>query len=91
MNNPLSNPYTTHLVSQLSFQTYSSERIKSYSVKEITNPTTFDVMGSVQKGGLHDPALGKFQTLLILGKMYLQYVCILRFKAIFLTEKSFCQ
>ena len=40
------------------FRLYSKQDIKSLSVKEITNPKTFDQLQHPMTGGLHDSALG---------------------------------
>ena len=42
----------------VSFQTFSAEDIKKQSVKEITNPETFDDLLHPNAGGLYDGALG---------------------------------
>ena len=49
----------SHRLFGLSFGLYSSEEIKKLSVKEITNPTSFDSLSHCTHGGLYDPALGK--------------------------------
>ena len=45
--------------SQRSFGIFSAEEIKKLSVKEITNPQSFDALLHPTHGGLYDPALGK--------------------------------
>ena len=47
-----------HLVG-LSFGVYSDSEIEKLSVKELTNPQTFDALMHPTYGGLYDPALGK--------------------------------
>ena len=42
----------------LSFGTYLPDEIKKLSVKEITNPITFDALRHPTRGGVYDPALG---------------------------------
>ncbi len=37
---------------------YTSSEIKKLSVKEISNPQSFDAIGQPTIGGLYDPALG---------------------------------
>ncbi|VDP10594.1 unnamed protein product [Soboliphyme baturini] len=44
--------------SGVSFGIYSSEAIKAISVKEISNPRTFDDLQHPVMGGLYDSALG---------------------------------
>ncbi|XP_014670360.1 PREDICTED: DNA-directed RNA polymerase I subunit RPA1-like, partial [Priapulus caudatus] len=43
---------------RLLLSTYTSSEILSLSVKEITNPETFDSLGHSTNGGLYDPHLG---------------------------------
>jgi hypothetical protein len=43
----------------LHFGVYTSKEIKALSVKEVTNPQTFDSLSHPTYGGLYDPALGK--------------------------------
>nr|XP_054764131.1 DNA-directed RNA polymerase I subunit RPA1-like [Lytechinus pictus] len=45
-------------VDSVRFSTYSSEDLKQLSVKELTNPRSFDDLGHPTLGGLYDPALG---------------------------------
>ncbi|XP_019629041.1 PREDICTED: DNA-directed RNA polymerase I subunit RPA1-like isoform X3 [Branchiostoma belcheri] len=45
-------------LSGVQFSTYSAEEICRLSVKEITNPQTFDNLLHPTTGGLYDPALG---------------------------------
>lgn len=47
-----------HEIKQVSFAPFSEADIEKLSVKEITNPETFDALGHPNSGGLHDPALG---------------------------------
>lgn len=47
-------------VTETDFRLYSSEDILELSVKEITCPQTFDILGNATIGGLHDPSLGKW-------------------------------
>ena len=49
-----------HLVG-LSFGVYSDSEIEKLSVKELTNPQTFDALMHPTYGGLYDPALGKYK------------------------------
>jgi DNA-directed RNA polymerase beta' subunit len=42
----------------VSFGVYTEEEIRKLSVKEITNPTTFTVLGQPVSGGLYDATLG---------------------------------
>ena len=46
-------------LSGMSFSLYSAAEIRKLSVKEVTNPQTFDVLMHPTSGGLHDPAFGK--------------------------------
>ncbi len=47
-----------HFLNGVSFSMYTSAEIKKLSVKEITNPQSFDAIGQPTIGGLYDPALG---------------------------------
>ncbi|XP_022315529.2 DNA-directed RNA polymerase I subunit RPA1-like [Crassostrea virginica] len=47
-----------HLVRGLAFSSYNSNEILELSVKEITNPQTFDGLLHPTLGGLYDPKLG---------------------------------
>ncbi|XP_041360150.1 uncharacterized protein LOC121376369 [Gigantopelta aegis] len=47
-----------HRMSSVRFRLYSANDIRSLSVKEITNPRTFDQLQHPTTGGLHDAALG---------------------------------
>ena len=46
-------------LSGMSFSLFSAAEIRKLSVKEVTNPQTFDVLMHPTSGGLHDPAFGK--------------------------------
>lgn len=46
-------------VDSVQFSTYSSQDLKQLSVKELTNPRSFDDLGHPTLGGLYDPALGR--------------------------------
>ena len=48
----------SYRLSGLAFGIYSSDEIQKLSVKEITNPQTFDALMHPTHGGLYDPALG---------------------------------
>lgn len=48
----------SYRLSGLSFGIYSSQELKDLSVKEITNPQSFDILMHPASGGLYDPALG---------------------------------
>eukprot|EP00118_Oscarella_pearsei_P022870 m.268010 g.268010 ORF g.268010 m.268010 type:complete len:184 (+) comp40524_c1_seq16:41-592(+) len=48
----------TRRLSEIHFSTFTTEEVKALSVKEITNPTTFDVLQNPALHGLYDPALG---------------------------------
>ena len=48
----------THSVDGVKFRLYNKENILALSVKEITNPQTFDTLSHPNIGGLYDPALG---------------------------------
>ena len=45
-------------LSSVNFQFYSSSEIKDLSVKEISNPQTFDTLLNPNPGGLYDSCLG---------------------------------
>ena len=49
-------PY--HYLSGVSFSVFTTEEILKLSVKELTNPQSFDQIGHPTIGGLYDPALG---------------------------------
>ena len=49
----------SHRMHGLTFSLFSSEEIKKLSVKEITNPNSFDMFSHPTAGGLYDAALGK--------------------------------
>ncbi|XP_074641048.1 DNA-directed RNA polymerase I subunit RPA1-like [Tubulanus polymorphus] len=51
----------SHVITGVSFNTYCAEDIKRLSVKEITNPNTFDSLGQSNYNGLHDSALGPLE------------------------------
>lgn len=44
----------------LTFSVFTADDIRNLSVKKITTPDSFNVLGHPLVGGLHDPALGKF-------------------------------
>lgn len=48
-----------HVLRGISFNSYNSSEILELSVKEITNPQTFDGLLHPTLGGLYDPKLGK--------------------------------
>lgn len=50
----------TQTISAVNFQFYSSEEVRALSVKEITNPQTFDLLLNPNPGGLYDNALGEY-------------------------------
>jgi DNA-directed RNA polymerase I subunit RPA1 len=50
-------PVPLHL-SGVQFSFYTSEEIRSHSVKEITNPIAFDTVERPIINGLYDPAMG---------------------------------
>jgi DNA-directed RNA polymerase I subunit RPA1 len=45
-------------IKSVSFSFFTSEQLRSLSVKQITRATTFDRLGRPQRDGLYDPALG---------------------------------
>jgi len=45
-------------IMRVHFEPYTSRELKQLSVKEITNPTSFDLSQNATYGGLYDPALG---------------------------------
>ena len=49
----------THDLHSVKFRFYNKEDILRLSVKEISNPQTFDTLGHPNVGGLYDSALGK--------------------------------
>jgi DNA-directed RNA polymerase I subunit RPA1 len=53
----ISRPLASYIGS-VDFGFLSSEDIKALSVKNISNPTTFDSLLHPVPGGLYDPALG---------------------------------
>jgi DNA-directed RNA polymerase I subunit RPA1 len=53
----ISQPLASYIGS-VDFGFLSSEDIKALSVKNISNPTTFDSLLHPVPGGLYDPALG---------------------------------
>jgi len=53
----ISQPLASYIGS-VDFGFVSSEDIKALSVKNISNPTTFDSLLHPVPGGLYDPALG---------------------------------
>ena len=53
----ISQPVASHIGS-VDFGLLSSEDVKSISVKQILNPTTFDTLLHPVPGGLYDAALG---------------------------------
>ena len=55
----ISQPIPSHIES-VDFGFFSSEEIKSFSVKRIHSETSFDSLLHPVPGGLHDPALGAF-------------------------------
>ncbi|EGG19637.1 RNA polymerase I [Cavenderia fasciculata] len=48
-------------VSGATFSFYTSEQIRKISVKQITEPDAFDIIGNCVSGGLYDAALGPFE------------------------------
>ncbi|XP_065184132.1 DNA-directed RNA polymerase I subunit RPA1-like [Sycon ciliatum] len=50
----------THLLDGIAFSLFSPDEIKALSVKEITNPETFDTLNNPNPCGLYDSALGPF-------------------------------
>ena len=48
-----------HHLYGLTFSIYTNDEIRKLSVKEITNPQTFDSLMHPTYGGLYDPSLGK--------------------------------
>lgn len=48
-----------HVLRGISFNSYNAGDILELSVKEITNPLTFDSLLHPTAGGLYDPKLGK--------------------------------
>lgn len=48
-----------HVLTGVGFNSYNSSEILELSVKEITNPQTFDGLLHPTLGGLYDPKLGK--------------------------------
>ena len=48
----------SHRLDGLSFGLLTADEIRKLSVKEITNPQSFDAMAHSTHGGLYDPALG---------------------------------
>ena len=48
----------SHRLSRLSFGLLSSDDIKKLSVKEVTNPESFDSLSHCTFGGVYDPAFG---------------------------------
>ena len=58
-------------LSRADFRVYSGAEILQLSVKEIVNPQTFDLLQNPIPGGLHDPALGKYNYLHVSLKCYL--------------------
>ena len=50
----------SYRLSGLAFGIYSSVEIQKLSVKEVTNPQSFDALMHPTHGGLYDPALGRF-------------------------------
>ncbi|KAF3928533.1 hypothetical protein ABW21_db0204794 [Orbilia brochopaga] len=55
----ISNPISSE-IKRVHFGFLSTKDILSISVKQIVNPSTFDVNGNPVDGGLYDPALGPF-------------------------------
>ncbi|KAK6331541.1 hypothetical protein TWF730_004615 [Orbilia blumenaviensis] len=55
----ISNPISSE-INAVHFGFLSTKDILSLSVKQIVNPSTFDVNGNPVDGGLYDPALGPF-------------------------------
>ncbi|EGX45801.1 hypothetical protein AOL_s00117g6 [Orbilia oligospora ATCC 24927] len=55
----ISNPISSE-INAVHFGFLSTKDILSISVKQIVNPSTFDVNGNPVDGGLYDPALGPF-------------------------------
>jgi DNA-directed RNA polymerase I subunit RPA1 len=47
-----------HTVRELSFGFFGAEEVRGLSVKQVTSPQTFDVLGHALPGGLYDPAMG---------------------------------
>lgn len=45
-------------IDSLQFRWYTSDELRTISVKEITNTQVFDNLDHPTIGGLHDPALG---------------------------------
>lgn len=50
----------THQLSGVSFGFFTGDEVKQLSVKEITNPETFDALNNPNPSGLYDSALGPF-------------------------------
>jgi DNA-directed RNA polymerase I subunit RPA1 len=48
-------------VSGIGFSAYTADEIRKLSVKAITNPTSFDLLGHPMNGGLYDQALGPIE------------------------------
>lgn len=48
----------THSIVGTSFQFFSDDEIRRLSVKQVTNPQTFDTFGKPVAGGVYDRALG---------------------------------
>ena len=46
-------------LSSMSFTLYSAAELRKLSVKEVTNPQTFDILMHPTPGGLHDPTFGE--------------------------------
>ncbi len=44
----------------VNFSVYSADDVRSLSVKQVTNPQSFDALMHPTIGGLYDPAFGKF-------------------------------
>ncbi|KAF3924577.1 hypothetical protein ABW20_dc0109485 [Dactylellina cionopaga] len=55
----ISNPISSE-INAVHFGFLSTKDILSISVKQVVNPSTFDVNGNPVDGGLYDPALGPF-------------------------------
>ena len=58
----------------VSFLTFATEDIKKQSVKQITNPETFDELLHPNQGGLYDRTLGPTDKTDICGSCGLNYV-----------------
>lgn len=64
----------TQTIGSVNFQFYNSEEIRSLSVKEITNPQTFDLLLNPNPGGLYDNALGPVDKQDVCGTCGLNFV-----------------